>query len=165
MPFVGCVQPCFRSRWSLTQRGVRSDGVVVDAPAFGQHTQLLDRVEEFSVEDLIPQLAVERFAVAVLPRRTGFDVQCFCASISEPFAQVLPVLVRCPSEGVPVFLASPSRRPEHRSPWPNSSAVPHGSAGTPGCARRSGSGGAHFCRHTSVCSRSRSSTHGSHAWA
>jgi hypothetical protein len=57
MPFVGCVQPRFRSRWSITQRGVRSDGVVMDAPAFGQHTQLLDRVEEFSVEELIPQLS------------------------------------------------------------------------------------------------------------
>src|ERR1700757_29386 len=68
--------------WSVAQRGVRSGGVVADAPAFGQHTQFLDRVEEFSVEELIAQLAVERFAVAVLPRRAGFDVQCFCASIS-----------------------------------------------------------------------------------
>ena len=66
-----------------------SDGVVVDAPALGQHTQFFHRVEEFAVEELISELGVEAFAVAVLPRRSGFDVQCFCAGIGKPFAQVL----------------------------------------------------------------------------
>jgi hypothetical protein len=45
----------FRSRWPVTQRGVRSDRVVVNAPAFRQHTQLFDRVEDFAVEELISE--------------------------------------------------------------------------------------------------------------
>ena len=34
-----------------------SDGVVVHAPAFGQHAQFLKRVEDFSVEEFIPGFA------------------------------------------------------------------------------------------------------------
>jgi len=86
MPLVVCGQPRFWSRWPVTQRGVRSDGVVVDAPAFRQHTQFLDRVENFSVEEFIPQVAIERFTVAVLPGRAGFDVQCLCSGVGQPLA-------------------------------------------------------------------------------
>jgi hypothetical protein len=32
-----------------------------------QHAQLFDRAEDFSVQELVPQLGVEAFAVAVLP--------------------------------------------------------------------------------------------------
>ena len=73
----------------VSQRGVWSDGVVVDAPALGQHAQFFDRVEEFAVEELISEFGVEAFAIAVLPRRSGFDVPCLCAGIGEPFAQIL----------------------------------------------------------------------------
>jgi hypothetical protein len=51
------------------------DGVVVLAPAFGQHSQFFDRVEDLAVEELISELGVEALAVAVLPGRAGFDVQ------------------------------------------------------------------------------------------
>ena len=34
------------------------------------------------------EFGVGAFAVAVLPRRSGFDVQCLCAGIGEPFAQI-----------------------------------------------------------------------------
>jgi hypothetical protein len=54
---------------------VRSDGVVVDAPAFSQHAKLFDGVEDFSIEELVSEFGVERFPVAVLPRRAGFDIQ------------------------------------------------------------------------------------------
>jgi len=40
------------------------DGVVVPAPAFSQHTEFLHRVEEFQVEELIPEFRVEAFAIA-----------------------------------------------------------------------------------------------------
>lgn len=60
----------------------------MDAPTFGQHAQFFDRVEEFAIEELVAQFGVEAFAVAVLPGRAGFDVECLCACVSEPFAQV-----------------------------------------------------------------------------
>src|ERR1700677_4562712 len=84
----GRSQPCLWCGRSVSQRGVWSDGVVVDAPAFGQHAQFFHGIEEFAVEELVAQLGVEAFAVAVLPRRAGFDVQSLCAGIGEPFAQV-----------------------------------------------------------------------------
>jgi hypothetical protein len=41
------------------RQAFRSDGVVVDAPAFTQHAKLFDGGENLSVEELIPQLRVE----------------------------------------------------------------------------------------------------------
>jgi hypothetical protein len=58
----------------------------VDAPAIGQHRKLLDGVEGLRIEELIPELRVEAFTVAVL-WRAGFEVQRFCARICKPFAQ------------------------------------------------------------------------------
>jgi hypothetical protein len=66
-----------------------ADDVVVDAPALGQHAKLFDRVEDLRVEELVPEFRVERFAVAVLPRRAWFDVQGLRARTGEPFPQVL----------------------------------------------------------------------------
>lgn len=57
-----------RCRRAVSPRGVRPDGVVVSAPALGEHPQLLHRVEDLSVEELVPHLRVEDLAVAVLPR-------------------------------------------------------------------------------------------------
>jgi hypothetical protein len=34
---------------------VWSNGVVVDAPALGQHTQFFHGVEEFAVQELVPE--------------------------------------------------------------------------------------------------------------
>lgn len=39
--------------WSIAQRVVGPDRVVVDTPALGQNPDLLHRVEEFAVEQLI----------------------------------------------------------------------------------------------------------------
>jgi hypothetical protein len=84
----GRSQPCLWCWRSVSQRGVWSDGVGVDAPALGQHAQFFDRVEEFAVEELVAQLGVEAFPVAVLPGRAGFEVQSLCAGIGESSAQV-----------------------------------------------------------------------------
>jgi len=62
------------------------DGVVVDAPAFSQHAQLFDRVEDLTVEELVPELGVEALAVAVLPRRAGLDVQRFRSCLCQPLS-------------------------------------------------------------------------------
>src|SRR5271156_2940021 len=84
-----CCQPGLWCRRFISERGVRPDGVVVFAPAFGQHAQFLDRVEDLAVEELIAHLRVEALAVAVLPRRAGFDVHRLCSCIRQPFAQVM----------------------------------------------------------------------------
>src|ERR1700741_1808672 len=87
-PLVICSHPRLRGWRFGAQRGVWSDGVVVDAPALSQHTQFFDRVEDLSVEELISEFGVERFAVAVLPGRAGFDIQRFGSRVLQPFAQI-----------------------------------------------------------------------------
>jgi hypothetical protein len=70
--------------WSVPAVGLNpSNGVVVDAPALSQHKQVFDRVEDLSVEELICEFGVERFAVAVLAWRAGFDVQYFGSWLSS----------------------------------------------------------------------------------
>ena len=85
------------------------------APAFSQHAQLLHRVEEFQVEELIAEFRVEAFAAAVFPRRPGFDVQRPCACIRNPFAQVFGDELRTLSErmcsGTPFRTMTSARAP------------------------------------------------------
>src|SRR5664279_6626463 len=68
-------QDCHRRRGPVAQRRVRPLRVVVHPPLLNHHLGLLQRVEDFSVQAFIPQLAVEALAVPVLPRTPGFDVQ------------------------------------------------------------------------------------------
>ena len=79
-------QPRFRCRRPVAERGVWPDRVVVDAPAFGQHAQFFHRVEDLTVEELVPQLGVEALAVAVLPGRARLDVQRLCSCLGKPFS-------------------------------------------------------------------------------
>ncbi len=69
---------------SVASRRVGTDGVVVNPPAFRQDLHLLQRVENLSVQQLVPQLRVERFAVAVLPPTAGLDVERLGAGIGQP---------------------------------------------------------------------------------
>lgn len=43
---------------------MRSDLVVVTTPLFSQHLSLLQAVEDFPIQKLISELAIERFTVA-----------------------------------------------------------------------------------------------------
>jgi hypothetical protein len=72
MPFAVC-QPRLRGRWLISNE-VCGDGVVVNGPALGQHTQFLDRVEDLPIQELVSEFAVERFAVAVLAASSGRDL-------------------------------------------------------------------------------------------
>ena len=45
-------------------------GVVVDAPFLNDHPRFLETVEDFAVKTFAPELAIEGFMVAVLPRRS-----------------------------------------------------------------------------------------------
>lgn len=55
-------------------------------PAFNQHLGLLQCVEDFRVEQLVPELAVERLVVSVLPRAAGLDEQRLHADPAQPFS-------------------------------------------------------------------------------
>ena len=58
-----------------TQAIVQPDGVVVAAPLPNDSFGLLQAVEDFSIQKLITQLAVEAFAVAILSGAAGLDVK------------------------------------------------------------------------------------------
>jgi len=65
-----------RRRWrAVAERGVRPERVVVDAPALDHDLCLLQRVEDLAVDQFVPELAVERFAVAVRPWTSRFDIE------------------------------------------------------------------------------------------
>ena len=65
---------------------MRTDVVVLLAPAFDQHFRFLERVEKLALEQLVLQLAIEAFDVAVLPGRARFDVERLDADLLEPVA-------------------------------------------------------------------------------
>lgn len=62
-------------RWLPPEAAVWPDRVVVDAALFDDDLRFFQRVEQLSVEQLIPHLSVERFAVAMLPGGPRLDVQ------------------------------------------------------------------------------------------
>ena len=58
--------------------------IVMSAPLFNDDPRLLQAVEDFAVEQFVAQLAVEAFAIAVLPRTARCNEQSFCPDLSEP---------------------------------------------------------------------------------
>jgi hypothetical protein len=65
------------------------DPVVLAAPPLDQHLRLQQRVEDFAVQKLVPQLAVEALDVAVLPRAPRPDKQRADSEPPEPFAVIV----------------------------------------------------------------------------
>ena len=63
---------------------MRALRVVMSAPLFNDDLRFLEAAEQFAVEQLIAQLAVEGLAVAVLPRAAGCDEQRLRAQTSQP---------------------------------------------------------------------------------
>ena len=55
-------------------------------PLFDDDFCLLQAVKDFAVEALVTQLAVEGFAVAILPGTAGLDVERLCSERCEPTA-------------------------------------------------------------------------------
>ena len=58
----------FRRWWTVSQRAVRSDSIVVAAPSFDQNLSLPQRVEDLAVQQFVPESCVKALAVTVLPR-------------------------------------------------------------------------------------------------
>ena len=63
--------------------------VVVQSPAINHPASFLEAQEDFTVEQLIAKRAIDRFDIAVLPRATLGDEQCFDISLFQPTANYL----------------------------------------------------------------------------
>jgi len=61
-----------------------SDGVVVVTPLFDEDLGFLEAAEDFAIEKLVPQLAVEAFAIAILPGAARLDVEGFGPHACQP---------------------------------------------------------------------------------
>ena len=68
---------------------MRSLCIVMDAPLLDDDLGFPEAVEDFAVQQFVPELAVEGLAVAVLPGRSWLDVQAFRAQPRQPLAQDL----------------------------------------------------------------------------
>src|SRR5262245_14894986 len=77
-------------RWrAVAQRTVRPDRVVLLLPLLAQHPRLQQAGELLALQQLIPQPAVERLGVAILPRCPRLDVQRPDARPRQPGPQRL----------------------------------------------------------------------------
>ena len=56
----------FGSRWIVTEGTVWTDGVILPSPPFCQDISFYERIEALTVEQLIPQLLVEKLDETVL---------------------------------------------------------------------------------------------------
>jgi len=65
------------------------DRVVVNPPLLDEYLRLSKCIEVFSVQQLIAQLAVEGFTVAILPGTTGRNVDVPCTESTQPITQFL----------------------------------------------------------------------------
>jgi len=63
---------------------VRPLRIIVYPPAFQKHPGLSQGIEDLPVQQLVPQLAVERLNVAVLPGTTRFDEQSLNSESLQP---------------------------------------------------------------------------------
>ena len=63
---------------------MRSNGIVHTPPLFDEYNGLVQCVEDLTVQELVPQLAVEALVVAVLPRTSGLDVERLNTEPGQP---------------------------------------------------------------------------------
>jgi hypothetical protein len=68
---------CLWCWWLISERRVRTDGVVLIAPLLDDDPSLVQAVEDFLVEAFVAQLSVEGFAIAVLPWTARLDLERF----------------------------------------------------------------------------------------
>jgi len=77
-------------RWrAIAQCTVGAFCVVVFPPLFDQNLSFSKAVEDFAVEHLVSEPAIEAFTVTVLPRAPRFDVSCLGANGVDPVSDSL----------------------------------------------------------------------------
>lgn len=68
---------------------MRTFGVVKASPLFDQDPGFDERMEDLTVEELVPHSAIERFYESVLPRTAGCDELGVDIKFIQPVHQVL----------------------------------------------------------------------------
>ena len=76
----------YRSRWTITQRAVRADGVVMPSPGFDQDPGPGQGVENLSVQQFIAHRAFKGLAIVILLRTAGRDVERLYNDFSLPIS-------------------------------------------------------------------------------
>lgn len=71
----------------IAQDARRANRIIRLPPALDHHLRFPERVEEFSVEQFVPQLPIEALDVAVLPRASWLDVQRLHRHPAEPYCR------------------------------------------------------------------------------
>ena len=71
-------------RRAVAKRAMRPFGVVEAPPLLDEDLCLLQRIEDFHVQALVSELAVEAFAVAVFPWRARLDIERLDVQPIEP---------------------------------------------------------------------------------
>jgi len=61
--------------WSVAERAMRSDGVVVVAPSLDKHLCLRSILGDFLIQQFVPDFAIEALVVAVFPKLARLDVE------------------------------------------------------------------------------------------
>ena len=63
---------------------MRAFGVVEAPPLLDQHLRLFQSVKDLAVQAFVPQFSIKAFAIAILPWRTGLDVERLHIQFAEP---------------------------------------------------------------------------------
>src|SRR5215204_3758723 len=85
-----------RSRWSVAQRGMGPDRIVMPSPAFDDDLSLLQGVEDLSIQQLVSEPGVEDLSIQQLVSEPGVEDLSIQQLVSEPGVERLhiPVLPR-----------------------------------------------------------------------
>ena len=100
--------------------GQVSAEVVFDSPLLDHDLCLLQRIKDFSIQTLIPQLHVEALAVTVLPRTARLDVQCSGPHIVSMMMETCTTINRITVENIVDMhsFLTPEPMPFLRNPTP-----------------------------------------------
>ena len=79
----------FWRRWAVAQGAVGSDCVGVVPSSFDQDLGLAQRVEDFTIEQLVSEPGIEAFTLAVLPERSWRDERSFRTDGANPSPHIL----------------------------------------------------------------------------
>jgi hypothetical protein len=68
---------------------VRPECIVFYSPPFDEYLGLPERVKDLAIQQFVSEFPVEAFAIAVLPRTAGFDIEGSHSGICKPLAYCL----------------------------------------------------------------------------
>ena len=61
--------------WSVAERALRSDGVIVVTPSLDQHLRLPSILGDFLIQQFVPDFTFEALVLAVIPKLARLDAE------------------------------------------------------------------------------------------